>query len=89
MAARRHLVHDNAQREYIRRRSELPAFELLRRHVFHGAGNSELLRSDARRLAEQGSVQWRGEKITNPKAKPDFTPGEILRLDKTRAVRLI
>jgi tyrosyl-tRNA synthetase len=46
-------------------------------------------RSDARRLTEQGSVQWRGEKITNPKAQLDFTPGEILRLDKTRAVRLI
>jgi tyrosyl-tRNA synthetase len=46
-------------------------------------------RSDARRLTEQGSVQWRGEKITNPKAQLNFTPGEILRLDKTRAVRLI
>ena len=45
-------------------------------------------RSDARRLMEQGSVQWRGEKITNPKAQISFTPGEILRLDKTRAVRL-
>ena len=44
-------------------------------------------RSDARRLAEQGSVQWRGEKITDPKAQLNFTPGEILRLDKTRAVR--
>jgi tyrosyl-tRNA synthetase len=46
-------------------------------------------RSEARRLVEQGSVQWRGEKITNPKAKIRFTPGEILKLDKTRAVRLI
>jgi tyrosyl-tRNA synthetase len=46
-------------------------------------------RSDARRLVEQGSVQWRGEKITSPKAQISFTPGEILRLDKTRAVRLI
>jgi tyrosyl-tRNA synthetase len=46
-------------------------------------------RSDARRLTEQGSVQWRGEKMTNPKAQLNFTPGEILRLDKTRAVRLI
>jgi tyrosyl-tRNA synthetase len=45
-------------------------------------------RSDSRRLIEQGSVQWRGEKITNPKAQISFTPGEILRLDKTRAVRL-
>jgi tyrosyl-tRNA synthetase len=46
-------------------------------------------RSEARRLVEQGSVQWRGEKITNPKAEIRFTPGEILKLDKTREVRLI
>ena len=46
-------------------------------------------RSDARRLVEQGSVQWRGEKITNVKAQITFVPGEILRLDKTRAVRLV
>jgi tyrosyl-tRNA synthetase len=46
-------------------------------------------RSEARRLVEQGSVQWRGEKITNPRAEIRFTPGEILKLDKTRAVRLI
>jgi tyrosyl-tRNA synthetase len=45
-------------------------------------------RSDARRLVEQGSVHWRGEKITNPKARINFVPGEILRLDKTRAIRL-
>jgi tyrosyl-tRNA synthetase len=45
-------------------------------------------RSEARRLVEQGSVQWRGEKIVNPKALISFAPGEILRLDKTRAVRL-
>jgi tyrosyl-tRNA synthetase len=45
-------------------------------------------RSEVRRLVEQGSVQWRGEKITDPKASPSFQAGEILRLDKTRAVRL-
>ncbi|MGA8654617.1 MAG: tyrosine--tRNA ligase [Chthoniobacterales bacterium] len=45
-------------------------------------------RSEARRLIEQGSVQWRGEKITDPKAAPSFQPGEVLRLDKTRAARL-
>ena len=37
---------------------------------------------------EQGSVQWLGEKITDPKAKPPFRPGGVLKLDKTRAVRL-
>ena len=46
-------------------------------------------RSEARRLVEQGSVQWRGEKITDPKARVSFIRGEVLKLDKTRAVRLI
>jgi len=45
-------------------------------------------RAEARRLVEQGSVQWLGEKITDPKAKPPFRPGDVLKLDKTRAVRL-
>ena len=46
-------------------------------------------RGDARRLIEQGSVQWRGEKVTDPKASPAFTSGDVLKLDKTRAVRLV
>ena len=46
-------------------------------------------RGDARRLVEQGSVQWRAEKISDPKASPDFSAGGVLRLDKTRAVRII
>jgi len=46
-------------------------------------------RSEARRLVEQGSVQWKSEKVTDPKARPLFTPGELLKLDKTRAVKII
>ena len=45
-------------------------------------------RGDARRLVEQGSVQWNGEKITDPKAVPALQTGGVLRLDKTRAVRI-
>jgi tyrosyl-tRNA synthetase len=45
-------------------------------------------RAEARRLIEQGSVQWLGHKITDPKAKPAFQAGGVLKLDKTRAVRL-
>lgn len=45
-------------------------------------------RGDARRLAQQGSIQWRGEKVTDPKAVLDFSTPGILRLDKTRAVRV-
>jgi tyrosyl-tRNA synthetase len=46
-------------------------------------------RGDARRLVEQGSIQLRGEKIADPKATPSFAAGDVLKLDKTRAVRLI
>jgi tyrosyl-tRNA synthetase len=45
-------------------------------------------RSDARRLVEQGSVQLRGEKISDLKAAPDCQPGDVLRLDKKHAVKL-
>jgi tyrosyl-tRNA synthetase len=45
-------------------------------------------RSDARRLIEQGSVQWRGEKINDPRVTLPLQAGEVLKLDKTRAVRL-
>lgn len=45
-------------------------------------------RSDVRRLVEQGSVQLRGEKVTDPKAAPGFGAGDVLRLDKKHAVRL-
>lgn len=46
-------------------------------------------RGDARRLVEQGSVQWAGEKLTDAKATPAFEAGGVLKLDKTRAVRIL
>lgn len=45
-------------------------------------------RGDVRRLAAQGSIQWRGEKVTDPKTVLDLSQPGILRLDKTRAVRV-
>jgi len=45
-------------------------------------------RSEIRRLVEQGSVQLQGEKITDPKGTPSYRAGDVLRLDKKRAVRL-
>lgn len=45
-------------------------------------------RSEARRLIEQGSVQLDGKKIADPKAVLSLHPGQVLRLDKTRAVRI-
>ena len=45
-------------------------------------------RADARRLIEQGSIQLRGEKIRDPQAEIDLQSGEVLRLDKTHAIRV-
>jgi tyrosyl-tRNA synthetase len=45
-------------------------------------------RGDARRLIEQGSVQIDGKKVTDPKATLSPQAGQVLRLDKTRAVRI-
>jgi tyrosyl-tRNA synthetase len=45
-------------------------------------------RADVRRLIEQGSIQLDGEKLRDPKAMLDLRPGQVLRLDKTRAVRI-
>lgn len=45
-------------------------------------------RSDVRRLVEGGSVQWRGEKVSDPKAVLPQGEAGVLKLDKTRAVRI-
>jgi len=45
-------------------------------------------RGEVRRLIEQGSVQLRGEKIRDPQAQVTLQRGDVLRLDKTRAVRV-
>jgi hypothetical protein len=40
------------------------------------------------RLIKQGSVQLDGEKILDPKSKLTLRAGQVLRLDKTHAVRI-
>lgn len=45
-------------------------------------------RGEARRLIEQGSVQLNGEKIRDPQSSIVLQTGDVLRLDKTRAVRI-
>ncbi len=45
-------------------------------------------RGDVRRLIEQGSVQLDGVKVSDPKATLAPRAGQVLRLDKTRAVRI-
>jgi tyrosyl-tRNA synthetase len=45
-------------------------------------------RSEISRLIKQGSVQLQGNKITDPKAQVYLQTGQVLRLDKTHAVRI-
>ena len=45
-------------------------------------------RAEASRLIKQGSVQIDGQKIVDPKTKVALKSGQILRLDKTHAVRI-
>jgi tyrosyl-tRNA synthetase len=45
-------------------------------------------RSEARRLIEQGSVQLRGAKVRDAQAAVSLQSGDVLRLDKTHAVRI-
>jgi len=45
-------------------------------------------RADVSRLIKQGSVQVDGKKIVYPRAKISLRSGQILRLDKTHAVRI-
>jgi tyrosyl-tRNA synthetase len=45
-------------------------------------------RTEVRRLIEQGSVQLDGAKLADPKATLSLQAGQILRLDKTRAVKI-
>ena len=45
-------------------------------------------RAEVSRLIKQGSVQIDGKKIVDPKSKISLRQGQILRLDKTHAVRI-
>jgi len=45
-------------------------------------------RAEASRLIKQGSVQLDGKKIVDPKTKLSLRSGQVLRLDKTHAVRI-
>ena len=45
-------------------------------------------RAESSRLIKQGSVQLDSTKLIQPTAKIALQPGQILRLDKTHAVRV-
>lgn len=56
--------------------------------AYQQAFNQVKSRGEVRRLVEGGSIQWRGEKILDPKAVLDIGGGGVLKLDKKRAVRV-
>jgi tyrosyl-tRNA synthetase len=57
-------------------------------HAFQNAFGISKSRTQVRRLIEQGSVQLDREKITDPNAALPLRAGQVLRLDKTHAVRI-
>jgi len=56
--------------------------------TYAGAFAVSKSRGEASRLIKQGSVQLDGEKILDPKAQLSLRKGQVLRLDKTHAVRI-
>jgi tyrosyl-tRNA synthetase len=56
--------------------------------TFQNAFGINKSRTQVRHLIEQGSVQLDGKKITDPNAAVSLRAGQILRLDKTHAVRI-
>jgi len=80
------------------KQAELPAFSPLNREglaavtlvsdVYRQMFNLNKSHSEVSRLIKQGSVEIDGTKIHDPKAKISLRPGQILRLDRKRAIRI-
>ena len=78
--------------------ADLPAFSPAQRQdltavtvvsdVYRKVFRLEKSHSEVSRLIKQGSVEINGTKIHDPKAKVALHPGQILRLDRKRAVRI-
>ena len=75
--------------------AELPIFEAksdqivaLVVDIYSKAFATQKSRAEASRLVKQGSVQVDGQKITDPKTDVALKSGQVLRLDKTHAVRI-
>ncbi len=57
--------------------------------AYERAFNLKKSKTEARRLVTQGSVRLGDGKISDPTTVPTLTVGDVLRLDKTRAVRIV
>ncbi|HEY4638447.1 MAG TPA: tyrosine--tRNA ligase [Candidatus Udaeobacter sp.] len=56
--------------------------------VYRKVFQSEKSHSEVSRLIKQGSVEIDGSKVRDPKVKVLLRPGQVLRLDRKRAVRI-
>jgi tyrosyl-tRNA synthetase len=56
--------------------------------VYRNVFRLEKSHSEVSRLIKQGSVEIDGTKVIDPKAKVTLHPGQVLRLDRKRAVRI-
>jgi tyrosyl-tRNA synthetase len=56
--------------------------------VYRKVFQSERSHSEVSRLIKQGSVEIDGTKVLNPKERVALHPGQIMRLDRKRAVRI-
>ncbi|MEO0415675.1 MAG: tyrosine--tRNA ligase [Verrucomicrobiota bacterium] len=76
--------------------ADLPEFQIGERRDIIGVVQQAYLStfevkqsgSFVRNLVQQGSVQLNGEKITDPKAQPNWETGQVLKLDKKRMVKI-
>src|SRR5262249_25543577 len=68
-------------------RGELVAVDLVT-YVYRDVFALKRSHSEVSRLIKQGSDEIDGTKIRDPKARISLRPGQILRLDRKRAVRI-
>jgi len=85
--SKRELEHSNLPIFSASSLEKLEAVRLIS-SVYREAFNIEKSRSEASRLIKQGSVELDGVKIRDPKATITLKAGQVLRLDKTHAVRI-
>lgn len=57
-------------------------------HAYAAVVGAPKSNGDIRRLIQGGSIQLNGEKLSDPKATPDWKPGDVLKLDKKNSVRV-
>ncbi len=57
-------------------------------HAYVSVVGAPKSNGDIRRLIQGGSIQLNGEKVTDPKATPEWAAGAVLKLDKKNSVRI-